>query len=173
MFGYGSLMWRPGFEFAELRRALLRGWSRRLCIYSHIYRGTAERPGLVMGLDRGGSCAGVAFRVPSAQWPAALSYLRERELVTNVYLERQVRINFGGDGSVAALTYVADRLHPQYAGRLDRGRLVQLVRGSRGRAGTNADYIFNTLAHLTVIGIRDAELEWLAGRLRREAAAPP
>ena len=170
VFGYGSLMWRPGFEFAEQRRALLRGWSRRLCIYSHIYRGTAERPGLVMGLDRGGSCAGVAFRVAGAQWPTTLAYLRERELVTNVYLERQVGLDFGAGASAEALTYVADRRHPQYAGRLDRDRLLDFVRGSQGRAGTNVDYILNTLAHLSAIGIHDAELEWLAAEVRPAAA---
>jgi len=93
--------------------------------------------------------------------------------VTNVYLERQVRLEFGAGATVTALTYVADRRHAQYAGRLGRDRLVQLVRGSRGRAGTNVDYILNTLAHLTEIGIRDAELEWLAGRLRPGAAGPP
>jgi len=173
VFGYGSLMWRPGFDFAERRRALLRGWSRRLCVYSHVYRGTTERPGLVMGLDRGGSCAGVAFRVAGGQWPAALAYLRERELVTNVYLERQVRLDFGAGAQAIALTYVADRRHPQYAGRLDRDALIRFVRDSRGRAGTNVDYILNTLAHLTEIGIHDAELEWLAGRLRPGAAGPP
>ena len=159
-------MWRPGFEFVEQRRALLRGWSRRLCIYSHIYRGTAERPGLVLGLDRGGSCHGVAFRVAAMNWPAALAYLRERELVTTVYFERRVRLDFGA----YALTYVADRGHAQYAGRLERGRLLELVRRSHGRAGANVDYVINTQAHLTAIGIHDGELEWLAGQLRGEAA---
>jgi glutathione-specific gamma-glutamylcyclotransferase len=166
VFGYGSLMWRPGFEFVEQRRALVRGWSRSLCIYSHVYRGTAERPGLVLGLDRGGSCYGVGFRIAAEKWPSTLAYLRERELITAVYTERQVRLDFGAGAGASALTYVADRRHGQYAGRLDRGRLLELVRHSHGQAGSNVDYIFNTHGHLAALGIGDSELEWLAEHLR-------
>lgn len=167
VFGYGSLMWRPGFDFIEQRRALVRGWRRSLCIYSHIYRGTAERPGLVLGLDRGGSCYGVGFRVAADKWPATLAYLRRRELVTAVYIERQVRLDFGAGSGAWALTYVADRCHAQYAGGLERARLLDLVRHSRGQAGSNVDYVFNTRAHLAVLGIGDRELEWLAEQLRQ------
>jgi glutathione-specific gamma-glutamylcyclotransferase len=167
VFGYGSLMWRPGFSFLEQRQGLVRGWSRHLCVYSHIYRGTPERPGLVLGLDRGGSCHGVAFRIAPSQWPATLGYLRERELVTAVYLERDVRLDFGAGASATALTYVADRRHAQYAGRLERSRLLELVGDSHGQAGANAEYVLNTQEHLAALAIHDCELEWLAGELRR------
>jgi cation transport protein ChaC len=167
VFGYGSLMWRPGFAFLERRRALLRGWRRSLCIYSHIYRGTPERPGLVLGLDYGGSCAGVAFRVARAQWGATLAYLRERELVTSVYDERWVRLRLGAGERAQALTYTVNRGHPQYAGPLERSRRLELVLGSTGQAGANPDYVINTVEHLAALGIHDAELEWLAGRLRQ------
>lgn len=170
VFGYGSLMWRPGFAFVEQRRALVRGWRRSLCVYSHIYRGTPERPGLVLGLDRGGSCYGVAFRVARPEWPATLTYLRERELVTDVYRERQVKLDFGSDEGDTGLTYVADRAHAQYAGRLERRRLLELVCGSSGQAGANADYVLNTQAHLAALGIHDAGLEWLAAQLCRQGA---
>ena len=99
VFGYGSLVWRPGFVFAERHKALLRGWRRRLCVYSHVYRGTADRPGLVLGLDRGGACHGVAFRVEAALREATVRYLRDRELVTAVYLARRSvarRVGAGG-----------------------------------------------------------------------------
>ncbi len=170
VFGYGSLMWRPGFDFIEQRRAHVHGWSRHLCVYSHVYRGTAERPGLVLGLDRGGSCHGVGFRVAAADWPATRDYLRRRELITAVYLERKVRLQFETGHSAAALTYVADRSHAQYAGRLVRSRLLELVRSSHGQAGANVEYVLNTQAHLAAIGIHDRELEWLAAQLRREGA---
>ena len=169
VFGYGSLMWRPGFAFLEQRRALVRGWRRSLCIYSHIYRGTPERPGLVLGLDSGGSCYGVAFRVARSHWAATLAYLRERELVTSVYRERWVRLNLGGAENARGLTYVVDRRHPQYAGFLERSRRLELVTGSTGQAGANRDYVFNTVEHLAALGIHDVELEWLAGQLRQPA----
>ena len=96
VFGYGSLMWRPGFAHTETRRARLHGFHRSLCVWSHIYRGTRERQGLVLGLDRGGSCVGLAFRVPSELREEVLAYLRDRELVTSVYLERMLPIRLEG-----------------------------------------------------------------------------
>ena len=170
VFGYGSLMWRPGFEFLERRKAHVRGWSRHLCVYSHVYRGTAERPGLVLGLDRGGSCHGVGFRVAATDWPATHAYLRERELVAAVYLERNVKLEFETGDRVGALTYVADRNHAQYAGRLERDRLLELVRNSHGQAGANVEYVLNTQEHLAAMGIHDRQLEWLAVQLRRVGA---
>ncbi len=129
VFGYGSLMWRPGFAYSLKCRATLRGWRRCLCIYSHVYRGTPDRPGLVLGLDRGGACSGVAFRVDAARREATIRYLREREQATEVYIERMAPITLDGGGRVRALTYVADRRHPQYAGRLEREAMLDLVRG--------------------------------------------
>ncbi len=166
VFGYGSLMWRPGFVHDERHKALLRGWRRRLCVYSHVYRGTADRPGLVLGLDRGGACRGVAFRVDAALREATVRYLRERELVTAVYLERTVPVTLSDGRRVAALAYVADRAHRQYAGPMPRDSLLRLVRQGVGQSGDNAEYVLATRDHLRQLGIVDGELEWLAAQLR-------
>jgi cation transport protein ChaC len=168
VFGYGSLMWRPGFPYLERQNGLVRGWRRSLCIYSWVHRGTQERPGLVLGLDRGGACHGAAFRVSEDNREATIAYLREREQVTAVYLERRVRVLLWEGAVVEALTYVADRNHPQYAGALDREELLRLTSKAVGGSGANADYILNTVAHLEEVGIRDTTLEWLAARLRAE-----
>ena len=165
VFGYGSLMWRPGFAYLERRSGHVHGWRRSLCIYSHVYRGTPERPGLVLGLDRGGSCHGVAFRVVGALREETIAYLRRRELVTAVYLERRVVVRFADGGAAAALAYVADRRHPQYAGALAPERLLALVLQGIGESGPNTDYVLNTQAHLREIGIRDPALERLAAQL--------
>jgi cation transport protein ChaC len=171
VFGYGSLMWRPGFAYVSRRRAMLRGWRRSLCIYSHVYRGTPEHPGLVLGLDRGGACAGVAFHVLAALREATIRYLREREQATAVYLERMVPVALESGERVSALTYVADRLHRQYAGRLGREAMLTIVRAGRGQSGDNARYVTETHDHLATIGVRDSELEWLSARLRQQEDA--
>ena len=118
VFGYGSLIWRPGFAHVETSRARLHGFRRSLCVYSWVHRGTEQRPGLVLGLDRGGSCIGLAFRVPGELRDEVVAYLRERELVTNVYLERMLPVRLASGQSVAALCYVVDRRHAQYAGNI-------------------------------------------------------
>lgn len=166
VFGYGSLMWRPGFAYARRCKALLRGWRRSLCIYSHVHRGSPERPGLVLGLDRGGACPGVAFEVDAAQREATIRYLREREQVTSVYLERVAPVTLEGGDRVLALTYVADRLHDQYAGRLDREAMLEYVRGGQGQFGRNTEYVLETCDHLQEMGVRDRDLEWLSAKLR-------
>jgi glutathione-specific gamma-glutamylcyclotransferase len=166
IFGYGSLMWRPGFAFSLRCKAMLRGWRRSLCIYSHIYRGTPDRPGLVLGLDRGGACQGVAFRVEAALSEPTIRHLREREQVTAVYVERMVPVELESGERVSALTYVADRLHAQYAGRLGRQAMLERVRDGSGVSGDNAAYVTETHDHLLAIGVRDGDLEWLAARLR-------
>lgn len=167
VFGYGSLMWRPGFEYLERHSALVHGWRRCLCIYSHIYRGTPERPGLVLGLDRGGACRGVAFRVAASLREQTIEYLRRRELVTAVYLERSVIVHLPNGITANALTYVADRNHSQYASGLEREQLLKFVLQGAGRSGPNAEYVLNTEAHLRQSGVRDPTLEWLALQLRR------
>jgi cation transport protein ChaC len=171
VFGYGSLMWRPGFPYVESSPAVLTGAHRALCIYSWVHRGTRERPGLVLGLDRGGACRGVAYRVAAAEREPVMRYLRERELVTDVYMEvqRPVRLLSTGlpSGRVTAIAYVVDRSHTQYAGLLPREELLRLVRDSAGVSGTNADYVRNTVAHMRAVGIRDATLEWLADALQQ------
>jgi cation transport protein ChaC len=167
VFGYGSLMWRPGFAFIERQNGLVRGWRRSLCVYSWVHRGTEAKPGLVLGLDRGGACHGAAFRVAAKDREATIVYLREREQVTSVYLEKYVRVLTWEGAIVTALTFVADRRHPQYAGALGREELLRLTATAIGRSGANAEYILNTVAHLEEAGIKDRALEWLAARLRQ------
>jgi glutathione-specific gamma-glutamylcyclotransferase len=166
VFGYGSLMWRPGFAYARRCKALLRGWHRSLCVYSHVHRGSPERPGLVLGLDRGGACPGVAFEVDAALREATIRYLREREQVTSVYLERVAPVTLESGERVRAVTYVADRLHDQYAGRLDREAMLEYVRSGQGQFGRNTEYVLETYDHLREIGVHDRDLEWLSAKLR-------
>lgn len=164
VFGYGSLMWRPGFAHVETRRARLHGFRRSLCVTSVVYRGTPEKPGLVLGLDRGGSCVGLAFRVPHELRDEALAYLRDRELITSVYLERMLPVHLEGGETVSAVSFVVDRRHEQYAGALDEESAARMVSGSAGNAGPNEDYVLNTIDHLKALGIRDHWLE-AVGRL--------
>lgn len=159
VFGYGSLMWRPGFEFEEVVHASLVGYRRCFCIYSVHHRGRARRPGLVLGLDRGGVCHGLAFRVAGERAAATLAYLRAREQVNGVYREAVVPLSLGGGGEVEGLAYIAERCHPSFAGRLPIGRQARLIRAARGQSGTNLDYLASTLAHLNTLGIRERELE--------------
>lgn len=158
VFGYGSLMWRPGFPFVERRHARLNGYHRALCVYSHVHRGTPERPGLVLGLDRGGRCHGVAFRVEAPEAEATIRYLREREQVTAVYLERRLKVSLDDGRAVPAVAYVVDRAHPQYAGRLPERDLVRLVRQGKGISGANPDYVRSTYEHLLAMGVTDPTL---------------
>lgn len=159
VFGYGSLMWNPGFPFEEKRPARVSGYRRALCVRSWVHRGSPDAPGLVLGLDRGGSCRGTAFRVAPADRQGVVAYLRERELVTRVYVERTVAVRFADGRRVPALTYVADRKHRQYAGALSAEQAAGIVATSFGQSGPNTDYVFNTLAHLKEMGIRDHWLE--------------
>jgi glutathione-specific gamma-glutamylcyclotransferase len=172
VFGYGSLMWNPGFDFYRSEPALIHGFHRSLCVYSFIHRGTPERPGLVLGLDYGGSCHGMAFRVAPEKWGATLAYLRAREQVTSVYLEamRPVRLLMSGK-KVAAVAFVVDRSHRQYAGKLDTDRLLKFIRQGRGQSGHCSDYVLSTLAHLRAMDIHDAGLEALASQLQSQAAS--
>lgn len=171
VFGYGSLMWRPGFAYEEAVPALLRGAHRSLCVYSWVHRGTEQRPGLVLGLDRGGACRGVAFRVSGRNREKTISYLREREQATMVYreAERPLKLQDGAASTVTALAYLVDRTHPQYAGVLTRERQLALVRGAVGQSGANPDYVLNTTRHLNELGIHDPLLSWLAAELTAEA----
>lgn len=166
VFGYGSLMWRPGFAHVETQMARLSGYRRSLCVRSFVHRGTEQRPGLVLGLDRGGSCLGLAFRVPDNLKAEVIAYLRERELVTNVYQERILPVRLANGARVPALTYVVDRSHRQYGGDLDVDTAVAQITGSAGMSGRNEEYVLNTLDHLRGIGIHDSLLEAVGERLR-------
>lgn len=172
VFGYGSLMWRPDFPYLERRFATVRGRHRRLCVYSHVHRGTVERPGLVMGLDRGGACRGVVFEVADRDRAAVVAYLREREQVTAVYLERTLPARLDDGSTVCALAYVVDRTHRQYAGRLTHEETLAQVRGAVGRSGRNEDYVLSTADHLSEAGIFDTRLHTLAAALRADLPVP-
>ncbi|MEA2993758.1 MAG: glutathione-specific gamma-glutamylcyclotransferase [Alphaproteobacteria bacterium] len=168
VFAYGSLMWRPGFEFIERAPARVIGAHRGLCVLSHVHRGTPERPGLVLGLDRGGTCRGLAFRIAAPLRAQTLSYLRAREQVTKVYREclRPAWLLGEPERRVEALCYVVDRGHPQYAGRLSLDEQLHLVRQGHGHAGPNREYVLSTVKELEAQGFRDANLHLLAERLK-------
>jgi cation transport protein ChaC len=188
VFAYGSLMWRPGFSFGEARRARLTGYRRCFCIYSVHHRGTPERLGLVLGLDRGGVCEGVAYRIAAADVATTRACLRARELVNGVYREAFVPVELeqpaepptvsdpwpaglpeddkvGCEGSdrdeVMALAYIVERAHPTYAGRLPLGLQARLIRSGKGISGANLDYLVSTVRHLRELGIRERDLERL------------
>lgn len=159
VFGYGSLMWRPGFAHVETMRARLHGYRRSLCIYSHVHRGTPDHPGLVLGLDAGGSCLGIAFRVPGDMTDEVMVYLREREMSNQVYHEKWLRLRLADGRDVQAVTYVADRRHIQYAGSLKAEDAAAIVVSAQGDSGANLDYVANTLEHLRNMRVRDHALE--------------
>lgn len=161
VFGYGSLMWRPGFSFIERRPATLHGRRRAFCIYSVHHRGTYERPGLVLGLAPGGSTRGAAYRVGEADWPSVYAYLREREQPTETYFETSRTITLGDGQRVAALVFLSDRDHPQWAGELSLEAQADLIAGSTGLSGRNIDYLRDLVQHLTEEGIHDHGMERL------------
>jgi cation transport protein ChaC len=164
VFGYGSLMWRPGFEFIEQVPARLIGEHRALCVYSFVHRGTPEKPGLVLGLDRGGACRGIAFRVAEEKRAGTIDYLRAREQVTSVYREvmRSVWLENDARQRVSALVYVVDRGHVQYAGRLSLHEQLSHVRQGHGQSGANRDYVTATVKAIEAQGFRDTQLHRLA-----------
>ena len=167
VFGYGSLMWRPGFAFEEQAPARLMGAHRALCVYSVVHRGTHTEPGLVLGLDKGGACRGVAFRVVAGAEEETVAYLRAREQVTDVYVEalRPVTLLDGSGRGVRALCYLVDRNHAQYAGSLSLEEQLSIVRSGKGQAGGNIEYVLNTVRHLESAGVHDPWLSSLAARL--------
>ncbi|MCH6576379.1 MAG: gamma-glutamylcyclotransferase [Proteobacteria bacterium] len=182
VFAYGSLMWDPGFAYLEAAPALLRGYHRAFCIFSHVYRGTEARPGLVLGLDRGGACKGMAFRIAAAEGADVLDYLDAREKVTDVYVRRAVPITVGGapifaggrplsagGRKVTAHTYVVDRGHHQYAGKQTLRQAVRLIAQGAGVGGSNRDYLESTVNHLDELGITDGPLHRLHALVRRMA----
>lgn len=165
VFGYGSLMWRPGFEFVEQQRAHLFGYRRSLCVHSHVHRGTPDKPGLVLGLDSGGSCRGVAYKVAGSDRDHVLQYLHGRELVTNVYIERVCRIKLSDARRVPAYCYIVDRTHQQYASEMSVEHAADIVKFASGKSGDNVDYVRNTVQHLRDMNLKDAWLEEVDRRL--------
>lgn len=168
VFGYGSLIWDPGFPVAESQVARLAGWQRRFCMRSIHYRGTPDAPGLVLALDRakGAQCDGLALRVAAGFEAAALAGLRERELISSAYLETRLPVELHGGGQCQALAYVVDPAHAQYCGGLSLDEQAGIIASSTGARGLNRDYLFATADHLVRLGIKDADLTWLAARVR-------
>ena len=166
VFGYGSLIWNPMIFHTEAARATVHGYHRGFYLYSRINRGTWDNPGLVLGLDRGGSCRGVAFRVASENWDTTVDYLRRREQATSVYIEILHEARLEDGRHVRALAYRADRAHHQYCGKLPDRQLLEVVRGGVGLSGANPDYVLATHDHLDELGIPDRTLAWLSHQLR-------
>jgi cation transport protein ChaC len=167
VFGYGSLIWEPGFAYASRHIARLEGYSRSFCMRSIHHRGTITRPGLVLALDAGpGGCEGVAFEIPMRIAEESLEYLRARELISAAYLEARAPVTLQDGRQVEAVTYVIDRAHDQYCAGLSLEEQAQIIACATGGRGPNCDYLFNTAAHLAELGLRDAQLDWLAARVR-------
>lgn len=172
VFGYGSLLWNPGFDVAEQQLATLHGYHRSFCMRSIHHRGTDADPGLVLALDEadGGSCHGLALRVAEGHEERTLTYLRERELVSSAYLERDLMVDLRDGRQVQAVTYVIDASHVQYCGALDLEEQAHIISRAVGGRGPNTEYLYNTTAHLAQLGIGDADLEWLDARVRALSA---
>jgi glutathione-specific gamma-glutamylcyclotransferase len=174
VFAYGSLLWNPLFPFADARPASLHGLHRHFCLWSMGSRGTVKVPGLVLGLDRGGSCHGVAYRLPARCARAELELLWRREMVVGSYRPRWLQVHSSGH-SLTALAFVVDRSHPQYAGRLALARQARVLATAQGVFGSSADYLERARVALVTHGIVDPYLEQLAvavARLRRKSARP-
>ena len=172
VFGYGSLMWRPGFAFAERSAAIAHGRRRAFCIYSVHHRGTPARPGLVLGLAPGGAVRGAAYRVAAKAWPDVYAYLREREQPTETYFEAWAQVRLAGAESVEALVFLSDRNHPQWAGDLDLEAQARRIAGATGLSGRNVDYLRDLVTHLREEGVADRTMERLLVRVEAlEAAA--
>lgn len=170
VFGYGSLIWNPGFAHISAQQGLLKGAHRSLSIFSHHHRGTAEQPGLVFGLTRGGSCRGMAFEVSDGDWDDVKAYLMARELVTLVYRDVMRPVHLGDGRHVRALTFLVDERHAQFAGQISLDQQLSMVRQAVGISGRNVDYVLNTASHLKSLGIRDRQLQTLADLLAADDA---
>jgi glutathione-specific gamma-glutamylcyclotransferase len=164
LFAYGSLMWNPEFDYAEVRPAFLRGYHRRFCLYSRDYRGTPERPGLVLGLDRGGSCHGIAYRLPPDRLGPTFDRIWAREMTGRVYQMRRVAVRTA-DGTITAHACVVRRASPAYAGRLSVDDAARLLAKAVGGRGTGREYLANTVRHLEALGIRDRLLHRIEARV--------
>lgn len=174
VFGYGSLLWEPGFDFTEKVMARLDGWHRSFCMRSIHHRGTETEPGLVLALDaaESGSCTGLAFAVAPENAEPVLAYLRERELISAAYLERLLPVTLEGGHKVDAVAYVIDTHHLQYCGGLPLDEQAAIIARAKGGRGENRDYLWNTARHLHELGIADPELDWLAARVRHLTGTP-
>jgi cation transport protein ChaC len=162
LFAYGSLMWNPEMEFTERRRAVLRGWHRRFCLWQWRYRGTASTPGLMMALDRGGSCTGVAFRIAAPGVSDKLAKVWKREMIGKAYRPLWITVEGPSRERLTAITFVADPKSHRYAGRLDEALVARHIATACGHAGPNATYLLETFLHCEETGIRDKMLSRMA-----------
>lgn len=172
VFGYGSLLWNPGFPVARREVATLQGYARSFCMTSIHHRGSVEAPGLVLALDEieGAHCKGLALAVAAGEETQTLDYLRERELISSAYLERDLMVALQSGEEVQAVTYVIDPHHAQYCGGMALEKQAQIIATAVGGRGPNTEYLYNTAEHLSEIGLGDAELEWLMARVRQITA---
>lgn len=169
VFGYGSLMWNPAFHFAERRTGALHGWHRRFCLSMPFARGTPERPGLMLALDRGGACRGIAFRIRAADLREELLLVWRREMLGGAYLARWVKLRTQ-DGPVRAVTFVVNRAFPRYAPALTEAEVAERIATAQGELGSCAEYFEQTVEHLHALGLRDAGLERIRRDMERRAA---
>lgn len=172
LFGYGSLMWNPAFHYLDALPATVRGWSRRFCLWLYTARGTPEVPGLMLALDRGGGCRGIGFRIAPEQVRTELTLLWRREMLGGTYDARWVQADIGGQRS-RALTFVANRRHPRYAGALQPDEAVRHIATAAGSLGSCRAYFEQTVETLARLGIRDAAIERLRAALAQLPPAPP
>ncbi|SDW72130.1 cation transport protein ChaC [Ruegeria halocynthiae] len=172
VFGYGSLLWNPGFPVARSERATLHGYARSFCMHSIHHRGTEKEPGLVLALDEqpDALCTGLALAVEAGHEERTLAELRERELISSAYLERMLDVHLDCGQIVNAVTYVIDAHHVQYCGGLPLEEQAQIIARAVGGRGPNTEYLYNTASHLTEIGLHDSDLEWLSQRVRTISA---
>ena len=168
VFGYGSLMWDPGFDFTQHQPAVLYGYHRRLCLWSIHFRGTLQRPGLVLGIARGGSCRGMAFKVRGDQADPVRQYLQQREMLSDAYLPAIKPIYFDRRPPVEALTFISKPQHPQYAAAMSDQQIIEVVGAARGERGSNREYVLNTATLLSRVGVRNTTLHRIAARLGPE-----
>ncbi len=172
VFGYGSLLWNPGFEVAESVIGSLPGYGRSFCMRSIHHRGTVQDPGLVLALDEQpqGACSGMALRVNPGVEDATLEYLRERELISSAYLEKNLSVSLSDGRVVEAVVYVIDESHEQYCGGLSLEEQAQIIAKAVGGRGPNTEYLYNTADHLRDVGLKDADLDWLHQRVKMLAS---
>ncbi|MDO8323978.1 MAG: gamma-glutamylcyclotransferase [Phenylobacterium sp.] len=172
VFGYGSLMWRPGFAYVERQSATLHGRRRAFCIYSVHHRGTYERPGLVLGLAPGGAVRGAAYRVAEGDWDEVYAYLREREQPTETYVESSAYVRLADGRRVETLVFLSDTRHPQWAGALSLERQAELIAGATGLSGKNVDYLRDLVEHLRAEGVHDVIMARLLALVEADRRDP-
>ncbi len=167
VFGYGSLIWNPGFPHVRRAVGSVAGYHRSFCMRSIHHRGTEAAPGLVLALEprTGAACSGIAFEVAPQEAAGTVTALRARELISSAYVEAEVSVQLAEGGRVTALTYVIDLAHPQYCGGLALEEQARIIAGAVGGRGPNRDYLVSTAAHLRELGLADPELDWLVARV--------